>query len=147
MSLQEVILCATTPLTPGHGAIALHDIQSGSTLATFKQTSAQKNCSAVIPTRDGQGGFMLTAQSDKSILNVYNFQKVWCVPSLVSNFSAHSCPFAVPSGPACAENCPAGETVMYRCGPARRLLCRWNLAGKDISLGGAFLILLCVIAC
>ncbi|KAH8093781.1 WD40 repeat-like protein [Cristinia sonorae] len=75
MAFQEIILCATAPSAAGSGAIVLHDIQTGSSLATFKQTSAQKNCTAVVPTRNGQGGFMLAAQSDKSIMNVYNFQK------------------------------------------------------------------------
>ncbi|TCD67587.1 Pre-rRNA-processing protein ipi3 [Steccherinum ochraceum] len=75
MNLQEIILCATAPITPGTGSIALHDIQTGSTLATFKQTSAQRNCTAVVTSQDGQGGFMLAAQAEKSIMNVYNFQK------------------------------------------------------------------------
>lgn len=78
MQLQEVILCGTSPSSSssGPGAISLHDIQTGSTLASFKQTSASIHSTAIVNTRDGQGGFMLAAQPDKSILNVYNFQKV-----------------------------------------------------------------------
>ena len=78
MQLQEVVLCTTspTPSNAGPGSISLHDIQTGATLASFKQTSAGSRCTAVSQTRDGQGGFMLAAQPDKSIMNVYNFQKV-----------------------------------------------------------------------
>lgn len=79
MHLQEVVICATSPtsVNPGPGTISLHDIQTGATLASFKQTSAGAHCTAVSRTRDGQGGFMLAAQPDKSIMNVYTFQKVW----------------------------------------------------------------------
>ncbi|KAH9839891.1 WD40 repeat-like protein [Rhodofomes roseus] len=77
MHLHECILCATGPSssTPGPGAISLHDIQTGTSLASFKQTSAAPRCTAVVQSRDGLGGFMLAAQSDKSIMNVYNYQK------------------------------------------------------------------------
>lgn len=85
MRLQEVVLCSTAPSTStsGAGSIALHDISTGSTLASFKQTSPAVQCTAVVNTTvlDGtpQGGLILTSQPDKSILNVYNFQKVRCV--------------------------------------------------------------------
>ncbi|KZT10047.1 WD40 repeat-like protein [Laetiporus sulphureus 93-53] len=77
MQLHECILCATAPSssTPGPGTISFHDIQTGSALASFKQTSASTHCTAVVQSSDGHGGFMLAAQPDKSILNVYNFQK------------------------------------------------------------------------
>ncbi|KZT65740.1 WD40 repeat-like protein [Daedalea quercina L-15889] len=77
MHLHECILCATGPSssTPGPGTISLHDIQTGTPLASFKQTSAAARCTAVVQSRDGIGGFMLAAQPDKSIMNVYNFQK------------------------------------------------------------------------
>ncbi|CAL1714772.1 unnamed protein product [Somion occarium] len=77
MHLQEIVLCSTAPTSAasGPGAIVLHDIQTGSTFASFKQTSARTNSTAVVPTRDGQGGFILSAQPEKSIMNVYNFQK------------------------------------------------------------------------
>ncbi|KAJ3519438.1 hypothetical protein NM688_g9300 [Phlebia brevispora] len=77
MHLQEIILCSTAPTaqTTGPGTISVHDIQTGTLLASYKQTSATTHCTAVAPSRDGQGGFMLAAQADKSILNVYNFQK------------------------------------------------------------------------
>ncbi|KAI9568404.1 hypothetical protein HD554DRAFT_2099947, partial [Boletus coccyginus] len=44
-------------------------------LSSFKQTSSAPHCSAFVETRDGQGGIMLAAQSDKALLSVYNFQK------------------------------------------------------------------------
>ncbi|KAJ7113691.1 WD40 repeat-like protein [Mycena crocata] len=72
--LRETILCATTP-SAGPGTIALHDLQTGSTLASFKQTNAVPHGTAVVQSQDGQGGILLAAQHDKSILNVYNFQK------------------------------------------------------------------------
>ncbi|KAL4245549.1 Pre-rRNA-processing protein IPI3 [Abortiporus biennis] len=78
MHAQEVILCSTSPSassSSGPGTISLHDIQTGSTLSTFKQTSSNVHSTDVVQTRDGQGGFMLAAQADKSLLNVYNFQK------------------------------------------------------------------------
>lgn len=80
MHLNETILCATAPgpssSSVGTGTITLHDIQTGATLASFKQTSADKHSTAIIPTRNGQGGLICAAQSEKSLLHVYNFQKV-----------------------------------------------------------------------
>ncbi|KAI0046012.1 WD40 repeat-like protein [Auriscalpium vulgare] len=76
MPLQEVIVCASVPPSQGgSGAITIHDIQTGSSLASFKQTNASTHCMDVINTRARQGGLLLAAQPDKSILNVYNFQK------------------------------------------------------------------------
>lgn len=83
MHLQETIICATAPSSSstGPGAISLHDIQTGSTLASFKQTNAGPHCTAFTESRHAHGGFMLASQPDKSILNVYNFQKVLLVPN------------------------------------------------------------------
>jgi pre-rRNA-processing protein IPI3 len=77
MILQEVILCATAPQASGSGsgAIVLHDVQTGTSLASFKQSNSSPHCTSFVETRDGQGGFILAAQQEKSILNVYNFQK------------------------------------------------------------------------
>ncbi|KAJ7623486.1 WD40 repeat-like protein [Roridomyces roridus] len=72
--LRETILCSATPTT-GPGSLTVHDLQTGSTLASFKQTSAPPHGTAVVPSQNGQGGILLSAQQDKSILNVYNFQK------------------------------------------------------------------------
>lgn len=78
MLLQETVLCATAPASSaaGTGLIAIHDIQTGATLTSFKQTNAGSHSVAVLETRNSQGGFILASQTDKSILNVYNFQKV-----------------------------------------------------------------------
>ncbi|KAI6001068.1 WD40-repeat-containing domain protein [Pisolithus orientalis] len=77
MVLQETVLCATAPQPSGsgQGAFVLHDLQAGTTLATFRQTSSAPHCSAFIETANGQGGIMIGAQMDKSVLNVYNFQR------------------------------------------------------------------------
>ncbi|KAF8075050.1 WD40-repeat-containing domain protein [Lyophyllum atratum] len=77
MHLQETIFCATAApsSSSGPGSISLHDIQTGTTLASFKQTNASAHCTAFIESRNAQGGFMLAAQPEKSILNVYTFQK------------------------------------------------------------------------
>jgi pre-rRNA-processing protein IPI3 len=84
MPLHEVVLCATTSSGPntGPGAIFLHDIQTGTSLASFKQTNAGVHCTDFVQSNNIQGGFMLAAQPDKSILNVYNFQKVFVFYSL-----------------------------------------------------------------
>ncbi|CAK5273820.1 unnamed protein product [Mycena citricolor] len=74
MILQETILCGVTPAA-GPGSIAFHDLKTGSTLASFKQTTSALHSTAVVQTRDGQGGLLFAAQQDKSIMNVYNFQK------------------------------------------------------------------------
>ncbi|KAF5316035.1 hypothetical protein D9619_006353 [Psilocybe cf. subviscida] len=77
MLLQETVLCATAPTKsqPGPGLIALHDIQTGATLASFKQTNAGPRSLAVLESKNTHGGLLFASQPDKSILNVYNFQK------------------------------------------------------------------------
>ncbi|KAM6497006.1 WD40 repeat-like protein [Amanita muscaria] len=77
MKLQEIILSASAPSSSGSGSgsVSLHDIQTGSVLASFKQTSPALHCTAAVETRDSLGGFLLSCQRDKPILNVYNFQK------------------------------------------------------------------------
>jgi pre-rRNA-processing protein IPI3 len=77
MQLQEVVLCTTSPSSSsGPGVIALHDMQTGTSLASFKQTSAAAHCFSHVESRSGQGGIMLSVQSDKAMLNVFSFQKV-----------------------------------------------------------------------
>lgn len=77
MQLQETILCSTAPgSSTGAGALTFHDIRTGSILASFKQTSSKPHCTDVLETRNAQGGFILAAQPEKSILNVYNYQNV-----------------------------------------------------------------------
>lgn len=77
MDLREVILCSVgVSAENAAGSVTFHDYQSGTSLASFKQTSPEVHCTAAMPSRDGQGGFLLTAQPDKSVMNVYTFQKV-----------------------------------------------------------------------
>ena len=73
--LQETIVCCSCSAS-STGSISFYDIRTGAGLATFKQTNARVNCTDLVETKDGQGGFILSAQQDKSILNVYNYQKV-----------------------------------------------------------------------
>ena len=77
MLLQEVVLCVTAPSSStGSGLIALHDIQTGTSLASFKQTTASAHCVTHVETKNGLGGIMMAAQSDKALINVFSFQKV-----------------------------------------------------------------------
>ena len=73
--IQEIIVCCSSP-SASTGSITFHDIRTGATLVTFKQTNARIHGTDLVETKDGQGGFILSAQQDKSILNVYNYQKV-----------------------------------------------------------------------
>lgn len=76
-TMRELILTASGPVsTPQSGSILFHDILNGSSLASFKQSSSSKNCTAIINSTGAQGGLMLAVQPDKSLLNVYSFQKV-----------------------------------------------------------------------
>jgi hypothetical protein len=76
-TMREVILSASGPIsTLQSGSILFHDILNGSSLASFKQSSPSKNCTAIINSTGAQGGLMLAVQPDKSLLNVYSFQKV-----------------------------------------------------------------------
>ena len=73
--IQETIVCCAAPSTSA-GSVTFHDIRTGAALATFKQTNGRTHGTDLVETKDGQGGFILSAQQDKSILNVYNYQKV-----------------------------------------------------------------------
>ncbi len=76
-TMREVILSASAPISiPQSGSILFHDILNGSSLASFKQSSSSKNCTAIINSTGAQGGLILAVQPDKSLLNVYSFQKV-----------------------------------------------------------------------
>ncbi|KAL1738639.1 WD40-repeat-containing domain protein, partial [Schizophyllum fasciatum] len=48
---------------------------TGNSLASFKQTNAPRDSTAFLESTGSEGGFILSCQPDKSILNVYNFQK------------------------------------------------------------------------
>ncbi|TFK74935.1 WD40 repeat-like protein [Pluteus cervinus] len=75
--MQETIFCASSPSAPGlgQGIISIHDLQTGTTLASFKQTNTATDCTAVVESNSTHGGLFFAAQMDKAILNVYNFQK------------------------------------------------------------------------
>ncbi|KAJ3989654.1 WD40-repeat-containing domain protein [Lentinula detonsa] len=77
MHLHEIIFCATaSPSTAsGSGSVTLHDINTGASLASFKQTNAAPHCTTFLNSKNAQGGFFLAAQPDKSLLHAYNFQK------------------------------------------------------------------------
>jgi pre-rRNA-processing protein IPI3 len=77
--MQQVIVSASAPIASspsGSGSIFFHDIVTGTPLASFKQSTAAQNCTALINTRTAQGGLILAVQRDKALLNVYSFQKV-----------------------------------------------------------------------
>ena len=75
MLLHELILCATSSEL-GPGSISLHDINTGSSLVSFKQSNANQHCTSFTESRNRNGGFILAAQPDKAIINAFNFQKV-----------------------------------------------------------------------
>ncbi|KAI0073256.1 WD40 repeat-like protein [Panus rudis PR-1116 ss-1] len=114
MLLQEVVLCSTAPSTSssGPGSVTLHDIQTGASLASFKQTSASINCTAVCPTRNGEGGFVLAAQPEKSIMNVYNFQKDQLALKIVLPEKL-SCIAIDPRGDYCAGGTSQGRVYLW----------------------------------
>ncbi|KAH7335164.1 WD40-repeat-containing domain protein [Rhizoctonia solani] len=76
MKLQETLFCALGPLSgSGTGHLALHDLKTGTSLSTYKQSTSFIHNTAVVETQNGQGGYILSSQADKPILNVYHFQK------------------------------------------------------------------------
>jgi len=111
MRLQELVLCTTAPNSsePGAGYVALHDIQNAANLASFKQTNARNHCTAVFESTNRQGGFILAAQPDKSILNVYNFQKVGF---LLFHWILSLTRLVL--GSDCAQNCSSRKVDMSR---------------------------------
>ncbi|KDQ26996.1 hypothetical protein PLEOSDRAFT_1077773 [Pleurotus ostreatus PC15] len=111
MHLQEVIFAATAS-SSGQGTLALHNIQTGTSLASFKQTNAARHCTAVVESGNGQGGFMLVAQQDKSILNVYNFQKDQLALKIVLPEKL-SCLAIDPRGEFCAGATAQGRVYLW----------------------------------
>lgn len=107
--IQEAIFCATSA-TAGPGSISLHDIRTGTPLASFKHSNAPVHCTAFVETSNAQGGFILAAQPDKSILNLYNFQKVPILPEKLT--TRHPDCFA---GSDHIEDSFARKTFMHRC--------------------------------
>lgn len=76
--MQEIILAAAGPTSAsqGSGCVSLYDIHTGTSLVSFKQTSAGVHGTTTVATKNEQGGLVLAAQSEKSLLNVYTYQKV-----------------------------------------------------------------------
>ncbi|CEL61727.1 Pre-rRNA-processing protein IPI3 OS=Ustilago maydis (strain 521 / FGSC 9021) GN=IPI3 PE=3 SV=1 [Rhizoctonia solani AG-1 IB] len=76
MKLQETLLCALGPLSGSNaGHLALHDLKTGTSLATYKQNTSAVHNVSVVESQSGQGGYIISSQADKPILNVYHFQK------------------------------------------------------------------------
>ncbi|KAJ1306922.1 hypothetical protein OPQ81_007905 [Rhizoctonia solani] len=76
MKLQETLLCGLGPLSgSATGHLALHDLKTGTSLSTYKQSTSTVHSIAVVESQNGQGGYILSSQADKPILNVYHFQK------------------------------------------------------------------------
>ncbi|KAJ7850065.1 WD40 repeat-like protein [Mycena olivaceomarginata] len=67
--LRETIVCAVTPAT-GPGAIAVHDLQTGSTLASFKQTNAALHSTAVVQSQNGQVSLKIVLPEKLSCITV-----------------------------------------------------------------------------
>jgi hypothetical protein len=118
MQLQETIICTAAPQVANadHGAIGIHDFETGSSLASFKHTNAGVNCTALVESKNAQGGFVLSLQRDKAVLNVYSFQKV-CVLFLYVEFLERLS--SRYSGPNCIEDDTSRKTHVHCGGPQR----------------------------
>ncbi|RXW12812.1 hypothetical protein EST38_g13043 [Candolleomyces aberdarensis] len=114
MQLQEVILCSTTSqqTNAAAGAITIHDIQTGAILASFKQTNTAPHSIAVLESKSTQGGFVLAAQVEKSILNVYNFQKDQLALKIVLPEKL-TCIAVDPNGDFCAAGTSQGRIYFW----------------------------------
>ena len=74
---EQVVVSASAPISGRQSAAVLvHDISTRTPLASFKQSTAAKHCTALVGSTAGQGGLILAVQPDRALLNVYSFQKV-----------------------------------------------------------------------
>ncbi|KAL0953524.1 hypothetical protein HGRIS_004745 [Hohenbuehelia grisea] len=114
MLLQEVIFAATSApsSSSGPGAINIHDVQTGSSFGSFKQSNAPVHCTSFVESRNGQGGFVLAAQLDKSIINVYNFQKDQMALKIVLPEKL-TCLTVDPRGEFCAGGTAQGRIYLW----------------------------------
>ncbi|KAJ8094611.1 Pre-rRNA-processing protein ipi3 [Marasmius tenuissimus] len=114
MAPQEIILCATasSSTSTGSGSISLHDFKNGAILASFKQTNAASNCTAYVASKQSQGGFLLAAQPDKSLLHHYNFQKDQISLKIVLPEKL-SCIALDPKGDFCAAGTSQGRIYLW----------------------------------
>lgn len=54
----------------------LYDPQTAASIVSFKTSSSPSRGTAVVKTKHGIGGLILSASDEKPILNVFSFQKV-----------------------------------------------------------------------
>ncbi|KAB5594826.1 Pre-rRNA-processing protein IPI3 [Ceratobasidium theobromae] len=116
MKLQETLLCGLCPGTPGSGSghLALHELKTGATLATYKQSTSGVHRTSVVESQHGQGGFIISSQVDKPILNVYHFQKDQLAQRIVLPEKA-SCVASDVRGVLCAAGTPNGRIYLWEC--------------------------------
>jgi pre-rRNA-processing protein IPI3 len=76
--IEEVLFCASGPAAANAslGSISLHDLQTGASLFSLKQTGAARNGLGLVESKGAQGGFLLCLQTEKALLQAYSFQKV-----------------------------------------------------------------------
>ncbi|EIN06106.1 WD40 repeat-like protein [Punctularia strigosozonata HHB-11173 SS5] len=121
MRLHETILSSGGPLpsssstASGPGAITLHDIQTGTLLASFKQTSSRAHSLAVLETKAAEGGFVLALQADKPLLHAYNFQKDQIASKIVLPEKL-TCIAVDPRGFWCAAGTAQGRVYIWEIG-------------------------------
>jgi len=54
----------------------IYDLQTGSSIASFSLPPAVPHATAVLPSKNGLGGLILSTAAAKPVLHVYSFQKV-----------------------------------------------------------------------
>ncbi|KZT43257.1 WD40 repeat-like protein [Sistotremastrum suecicum HHB10207 ss-3] len=112
--MQEVIFCASGPASENSslGSISLNDFTTGTPIFSLKQTGASQQCVAFVETSNREGGFILAAQAEKSILNVYSFQKDQAVSKIVLPEKL-SCLAVDPRGLYCAGGTASGRMYLW----------------------------------
>ena len=130
--LTEIVVSAAGPSKAGQGSgmVTLYDLGTGSTLFTLKQTLAGLHSTVATETRDGQGGLVLAAQSDKKLLNVYSYQRVgWPLtqPLILLN---------ILTGPTTSPHCTPREIDLYGCRQSGHILRGGYTGWSGISMGG-----------
>ena len=135
---SEILLCSVSSANPtqGSGNVTLHDVSTGASVGSYKQTSAGRNCTTCLPTSDGLGGIILAAQPDKALLNVYAFQKVVSLLFVRVHCVYGSDLHVSSTGSNAASHRSTGKAHMHCHGPSWRLLCRRNPKRTYLYLGG-----------
>lgn len=76
--ISEVVVASTAGSSVhGSGGIFVYDTVTGSSLHSFKGSSGIAGACSAVPSTREFGGIVTTPQSDKGVLNVYSWQKVW----------------------------------------------------------------------